>query len=112
LEFFLWINQVELDEIANIPRENSVKTFFSEKSSKFSSEFVLFGIISASPNPENPATINKNAIRVTVLADKNTLRFLRQLVHNYYAFVLQKLEGSSSLFLKSQSNLAKLEQNH
>jgi hypothetical protein len=89
-----------------------VKTFFSEKLSKFSSEFVLFGIISASPNPENPAAINKNAIRVTVLADKNTLRFLRQLVHNYYAVVLQKLEGSSSLFLKSQSNLAKLEQNH
>ncbi len=111
MEFFLWINQVELDEIPSIPRENSVKTFFSEKSSK--SEFVLFGIISASPNPENPAAINKNAIRVTVLADKNTLRFLRQLVHNYYAFVLQKHVGSSSLFfLKSQSNLAKLEQNH
>jgi len=78
-----------------------VKTFFSEKSSKFSSEFVLFGIISASPNPENPATINKNAIRVTVLVDKNTLCFLRQLVHNYYAFVLQKLEGFSSLFFSN-----------
>ena len=69
---FYGLMAVELDEIANIPSwKNFAIPFFSEKSSKFS-ELGLFGIISASPNPENPAAINKSAIRVTVFAAKNT----------------------------------------
>ena len=76
---------VVLDDKFNFaPSENSVTLLSTEKSFKFSSGLVLFGIISAIPNPESPAAIKENAIRVTILADKNASHYFSQLDHNYY----------------------------